>query len=98
MSSRFFIGNLAPDATEHGLRDFFVARGLAVSQVSIVLDRGTGRSRGFAFVEFGGAAEADAAIETLGDASIDGRNLIVRHVDEREPASSHRSRARKEEP
>nr|UXE44462.1 hypothetical protein Hi04_10k_c2441B_00010 [uncultured bacterium] len=83
MSSRLFIGNLAPDATEPGIRAFLVARGLAVTHVSIAVARATGLSRGFGFAEFAGAAEADAAVDSLEGASIDGRALIVRHVEER---------------
>ena len=94
MSSRFFVGNVGPEASEDSLRDFFVARGLHVVHVSLVVDRATGSSRGFAFVEFEGVTEADAAIEALGGAMLGSRALVLRHVDERDPADARAARRR----
>lgn len=94
MSSRFFVGNVGPDATERGLLAFFVGRGLHVKHVSLVLDYATGHSRGFAFVEFEGAGEADAAIASLKGARIGDRVIELRHVDERAPADVRVGRAR----
>ena len=94
MSSRFFVGNVGPGASEHSLRDFFIARGLRVVHVSLVVDRATGSSRGFAFVEFEGVTEADAAIEALDGATLDSRVLVLRHVDERPPTEASPARRR----
>jgi RNA recognition motif-containing protein len=71
-----FVGNLDFAATEASLRTLFEPYG-AVERVSLVTDRDTGRSRGFAFVEMTDAAEADRAIAALNGADLDGRALNV---------------------
>jgi RNA recognition motif-containing protein len=71
-----FVGNLDFAATEASLRSLFEPYG-AVERVSLVTDRDTGRSRGFAFVEMTDAAEADRAIAALNGADLDGRALNV---------------------
>lgn len=71
-----FVGNLDFGATEDSVRDMFAAHG-AVERVSIMTDRETGRSRGFAFVEMTNAAEADKAIDALNGANLGGRALNV---------------------
>ena len=71
-----FVGNLSFDATENDIRTAFEAHG-AVSTVNIVMDRETGRPRGFAFVEMPDGAEAKAAIEALNLTEINGRNITV---------------------
>ncbi len=71
-----FVGNLDFRATEASVRSWFEEYG-AVERVSIVTDRDTGRSRGFAFVEMTNGDEADRAIAALNGASVDGRALNV---------------------
>lgn len=71
-----FVGNLSFDASENDIRTAFEAHG-AVSSVNIVMDRETGRPRGFAFVEMPDGAEAKAAIEALNLTEINGRNITV---------------------
>ena len=71
-----FVGNLDFGATEDSIRELFVAHG-AVERVSLVTDRDTGRSRGFAFVEMTDSAEADRAIAALNGVSLGGRALNV---------------------
>lgn len=71
-----FVGNLDFAATEAALRSLFEPYG-SVERVSLVTDRDTGRSRGFAFVEMTDAAEADRAIAALNGADLDGRALNV---------------------
>ena len=71
-----FVGNLDFRATEASVRSWFEEYG-AVERVSIVTDRDTGRSRGFAFVEMTNGDEADRAISALNGASVDGRALNV---------------------
>lgn len=71
-----FVGNLDFGATEDSLRSMFEAHG-AVERVSIMTDRDTGRSRGFAFVEMTNAEDADRAIAALNGAEMGGRALNV---------------------
>lgn len=71
-----FVGNLDFGATESSIRTLFERYG-TVDRVSLVTDRDTGRSRGFAFVEMTDAAEADRAIAELNGSDLDGRALNV---------------------
>jgi RNA recognition motif-containing protein len=71
-----FVGNLDFSATDSSVRSLFEPYG-AVERVNVVTDRDTGRSRGFAFVEMSDAAQADAAINALNGANLDGRALNV---------------------
>jgi RNA recognition motif-containing protein len=73
---KIFVGNLAFSSTEGAVRSLFENYG-AVDRVSIMTDRDTGRSRGFAFVEMPDAGEADRAIDALNGYSMDGRALNV---------------------
>ena len=71
-----YVGNLPHSTTDSELRTAFEAHG-AVEKVSIVTDRETGRSRGFAFVEMTNAAEADKAIAALNGSEMGGRTLKI---------------------
>jgi len=71
-----FVGNLDFGATEESIRELFEPHG-AVERVSLVTDRDTGRSRGFAFVEMTDSAEADRAIAALNGVSLGGRALNI---------------------
>ena len=71
-----FVGNLDFGATEESIRALFEAYG-AVERVSLMKDRDTGRSRGFAFVEMTNASEADQAIAGLNGTDLGGRALNV---------------------
>jgi cold-inducible RNA-binding protein len=71
-----FVGNLDFSVTEDQLRSLFEGHG-AVERVTIMTDRDTGRSRGFAFVEMGNSGEADQAINTLNGTNLNGRALNV---------------------
>ncbi|MGH9481084.1 MAG: RNA recognition motif domain-containing protein [Terriglobales bacterium] len=71
-----FVGNLSFQTTEADLRTAFEQYG-AVSRVSIMTDRDTGRSRGFAFVEMNDDQQGDAAISALNGKDVDGRTLNV---------------------
>jgi RNA recognition motif-containing protein len=82
MSKRIYVGNLSFQTTEEGLRDLFSQHGEVLS-ATIVMDRDTGRSRGFGFVEMDPNA-AQAAIETLDQTELDGRNLRVNEAKPRE--------------
>lgn len=76
MATKLYVGNLSYETTEDQLREKFAEVG-EVESVSLVTDRETGRSRGFAFVEMTNEAEAKAAIETLTGQAVDGRTLNV---------------------
>lgn len=71
-----FVGNLSFTATEQDVRGMFEAYG-AVDRVSIITDRETGRSRGFAFVEMSDDTQAERAINSLNGAAHGGRTLNV---------------------
>jgi len=71
-----FVGNLSFSATEDAVRGLFESYG-AVERVSIITDRETGRSRGFAFVEMPNDAEGDRAIQALNGSDYGGRRLNV---------------------
>jgi RNA recognition motif-containing protein len=74
--TNIYVGNLSFRATEDDVRSAFAAHG-EVQSVSIVMDRETGRSRGFAFVEMPNADEANAAIEATNGKEIAGRGVTV---------------------
>lgn len=83
MSVRLYVGNLAYSTMEHQLRDAFAAHGEVVS-ATVVIDRMSGQSRGFGFVEFNTAEEADRAMEAMNGAVIDGRPIRVNPARERQ--------------
>jgi RNA recognition motif-containing protein len=83
MGNRLYVGNLSYNATEAELREVFAEGGKNVVEVKLVLDRDTGRPRGFAFVEMGSDQEAAAAIETLSGREILGRPISVSEARER---------------
>src|SRR5437667_11493164 len=76
MSSKLFVGNLSFNTTENDLQDAFAAHGTVV-EANLMMDRATGRPRGFGFVTMSTPEEAQKAIEALNGASLDGRNLTV---------------------
>lgn len=82
MGKRLYVGNLSYGTTEIELRDLFGESG-TVSEVKMVMDRETGRPRGFAFVEMGTDAEAVKAIEQTNGKELDGRVLNVNEAQER---------------
>ncbi len=73
---KLFVGNLPHSTTEAELRTLFEPHG-KVDQVSLVTDRDTGRSRGFAFVEMSDSAEAEKAIAALNGKELGGRALNI---------------------
>lgn len=73
---KLFIGNIAYATTEQSLRAFFEEFG-PLRSVTIVMDRETGRSRGFGFIEIDDEAQARAAIESRNGATLDGKELVV---------------------
>jgi RNA recognition motif-containing protein len=79
---RIYVGNLSFQSTEQTLSDLFGEHG-TVNNVSIITDRVTGRSRGFAFIEMNDDGEAKAAMEALNGHEFDGRALKVAEAKER---------------
>ena len=84
MGSRLYVGNLPFSADEAQLRALCEEGGRVVTEVKIVMDRDTGRPRGFAFVEMGSSSDAQAVIEALNGADFGGRALTVNEARERE--------------
>lgn len=76
MAKKLYVGGLSYNTTEDALRDAFSQSG-AVESASIVMDRMSGRSRGFGFVEMTSDDEAMAAIEMWNGKELDGRRLTV---------------------
>jgi len=83
---RIYVGNLSYETNEQELRDSFSTHG-EIQEISVVRDRETGRSRGFAFVEMPTAAEAQAAISDLNGKEIGGRTLTVNEARARQDRS-----------
>jgi cold-inducible RNA-binding protein len=71
-----YVGNLSHNTTDTELRSAFEAHG-KVDKVSVMMDRETGRARGFAFVEMSDSAEADKAIAALNGTQLGGRSLKI---------------------
>lgn len=94
--SRLFVGNLSYRTLENDLQDYFSQAG-AVTSVSIMFDKFTGRSRGFAFVEYATSEEANRAVEMFHNKDFQGRSLtvnIARPREERGPREGSRESAR----
>ena len=74
--NRLFVGNLSYQTMENDLQDYFSQAGV-VTSVNLMLDKVTGKSRGFAFVEFSTAEEANKAVEEFHNKDFQGRALTV---------------------
>jgi RNA recognition motif-containing protein len=88
--TRLFVGNLSYQTGENDLQDYFAQAG-AVTSVNLMLDKMTGKSRGFAFVEYGSAEEAQKAIDSFHNKEFQGRPITVnvaRPREERPPRFS----------
>jgi cold-inducible RNA-binding protein len=83
MGNRLYIGNLSYNTTETDLRDLFTTEGHQPVEVKMMMDRDTGRPRGFAFVEVSSPQDAKKAIETLNGRELQGRALSVSEARER---------------
>jgi RNA recognition motif-containing protein len=86
MSTKLYVGNLSFDTSAQDLETMFGESG-TVQSASIIEDRDTGRSRGFAFVEMSSPEEAKAAITAFDGKEVDGRNLKVNEAKPRENRS-----------
>ena len=99
MSTKLFVGNLSFNTTENDLHEAFAAHG-QVLEANLMMDRMTGRSRGFAFVTYGTPEEAQKAISAMNGAHLDGRALtvnIARPKEERPAGGGGRDRGPRRE-
>src|SRR5712691_2304630 len=83
MSAKLFVGNLSFNITENDLQDAFAAHGTVV-ETNLMMDRATGRPRGFGFITMSSPEEAEKAIAAMNGATLDGRNLTVNEAKPRE--------------
>lgn len=84
MGNKLFVGGLSWDTTEETLRKAFEEHG-EVTEAKVMMDRDSGRSRGFGFVSFASSDAADAAVNALNGTSLDGRVIRVDFAKERAP-------------
>jgi len=86
MATKLYVGNLSYDTTNSLLEQLFAEHG-EVRSAQVVMDRDTGRSKGFGFVEMGTDQAAQAAINALNGKSVEGRPLTVNEARPREDRS-----------
>ena len=83
MGKRLYVGNLSYGTTDEALEQMFAAHG-SVTSAQVIMDRETGRSKGFGFVEMSNDQEAQAAIAALNGQQVDGRALTVNEAKPKE--------------
>jgi cold-inducible RNA-binding protein len=83
MNTKLFVGNLSFNTTENDLQDAFAAHG-TVTEANMMMDRATGRPRGFGFITMATPEEAQKAIDALNGSQLDGRALTVNEAKPRE--------------
>ena len=76
MGKKLYVGNLAYSMSDSDLQQIFSPHG-TVQSAQVIMDRDPGRSKGFGFIEMGSDAEAQAAIQALNGAEVEGRTLTV---------------------
>ncbi|MCP4653546.1 MAG: RNA-binding protein [Candidatus Omnitrophica bacterium] len=82
---KLYIGNLSYDTNEGDLRGFIEEKGVTPSEIRIISDKYTGRSKGFGFVEFETEEQAQAAIDALNEQEFAGRKLTVNKAKKMQP-------------
>jgi cold-inducible RNA-binding protein len=87
MGTRLYVGNLSFNTADAELIAAFEKDGRKVSSAQVMMDRDTGRSRGFAFVDMASEADAQAAIKAMNGVELDGRALRVNEAEDRKPRS-----------
>ena len=85
MGKRLFVGNLSYDTDQQSIRDAFSAGGRTVTDVHVMIDRDTGRPRGFGFVELSDDNAAQNAMGTMDGEMVDGRPIRISEARERAP-------------
>jgi RNA recognition motif-containing protein len=83
MAKKLYVGNLSYGVTDSALEQMFAAHG-SVKSAQVIMDRDTGRSKGFGFVEMSNDQEAQAAITALNGQQVEGRSLTVNEAKPRE--------------
>ncbi|SPE53237.1 putative RNA-binding protein RbpB [Verrucomicrobia bacterium] len=89
MNTKLFVGNLSFDVTENDLQDAFAAHG-TVTEANLMMDRTTGRPRGFAFITMATPEDAQKAIDALNGTMLGGRNLTVNEARPKEERGGSR--------
>ncbi len=84
MAKKLFVGGINFKTTDEALQDAFAEFG-TVTSAKVIMDKMTGRSKGFGFVEFENDAEADAAIEAMNGKELDGRSVTVNEARPEQP-------------
>lgn len=90
MSTKLYVGNLPYSATDQSLSDKFSECG-TVNSAKVIMDRDSGRSKGFAFVEMSSAAEAKNTISRFNGTELDGRTINIAEAKPMAPRSDRRS-------
>ena len=83
MSTKLFVGNLSYNTTQNQLQDLFASHGNVI-EVDLIMDKFSGRPRGFGFVTMESKEAADAAVQALNGKSVDGRAMTVNEARPRE--------------
>ncbi|MGR3293846.1 MAG: RNA recognition motif domain-containing protein [Candidatus Scalindua sp.] len=86
-----YVGNLSYEVTEDEIRDIFSPHG-EISSLSIIKDKYSGQSKGFAFIEMPTQAEAEEAIKALNESELKGRNIKVNQAKPKEERPQRRAR------
>ncbi|MEK7505074.1 MAG: RNA-binding protein [Patescibacteria group bacterium] len=94
MAKRIYVGGLSYGTSETTLREHFSQAG-SVTSASVIMDKMTGRSKGFGFVEMATDEEADKAISTLNGVELEGRKLTVNEARPMEPRAPGGDRPRR---
>ena len=89
MGRRLYVGNLSYNTTDEALKTLFAQHG-TVESVSILMDKFSGRSRGFGFVEMATDEEAKVAVEKLNGYNLDSRDLVVNEARPQEERTGER--------
>jgi cold-inducible RNA-binding protein len=87
---KMYVGNLSFETTENDLQDLFKQHG-TVNEVQLMMDRFTGKSRGFAFITMNDGGQANAAMSALNGRALNDRTLVVNEARSREERSRPRS-------
>jgi RNA recognition motif-containing protein len=90
---KLYVGKLPYQTTDQDLADLFGQYGQVIS-ATVIIDRDTGRSKGFGFVEMSNNQEAETAKNQLNNSVLQGRNIVVNEANERreQPRNSYRDR------
>ncbi len=89
LGNKLYVGNLPFSVTEDELREVFARHG-QVQSVNVIMDRDTGRARGFGFVEMGDSSAAEDAMRALDGSDLGGRSLRVNEAQERDSGGGGR--------